>query len=374
MSENQGGGAAATLLKCCGVAFLLAVLGVVAMIVVGTQVMKRFVLKDPAAIEENLQSSLPDAAVPTGYVGVIGADIGLKMTLIAPEGTVAGTKTGDLPLAVSVVDTAGLGGGSAQARDQAIKLLDEQLGRFLADSSHDVTVKVGEQDVPAREQVGSQVGVEARQVSLVLGRTIAIVFRGKVDGFDQAAMDAFLASVTPPAAPATAAPVASTSGEAAGEGEEPASGGDAENPWAQLPVGTKLEQRTITRLQPADMRVETRAIYTVVAVDAEGVSVEMVTEAGSQRETTPLRFASDPEPLPAAAGREDEVLEERQETVSVPAGEFPCTYRKTRATQDGEEVGVLESWQDPSFPLPYKTVSTTEGSVSTTELVSIERP
>jgi hypothetical protein len=60
-------------------------------------------------------------------------------------------------------------------------------------------------------------------------------------------------------------------------------------------------------------------------------------------------------------------LEEKNESVTVPAGTYSCHYEKRKQNES-----VSETWTSGEVPLPVKTVVTTDSMKSTTVLVKFE--
>lgn len=125
------------------------------------------------------------------------------------------------------------------------------------------------------------------------------------------------------------------------------------DPWARCPIGATFVQRSlmITRPPLNPFQSEARITIKVEAVHAERVDLSVTTSMPG--------WPGEPEPQsiprrPMADGVRGELVEDRSTTITVPAGTFPCRYRRWEVGE-GAMRGSVEIWDDPSFPLPYKT-------------------
>ena len=98
-------------------------------------------------------------------------------------------------------------------------------------------------------------------------------------------------------------------------------------------------------------RSEARITIEVQALRDDAVDLRVTTAmpgwpAEPEQQTIPRRSMWD--------DFQGELVEERSETITVPAGTFPCRYRRWKVGQGAFRASV-EVWDDPSFPLPFKT-------------------
>jgi hypothetical protein len=143
--------------------------------------------------------------------------------------------------------------------------------------------------------------------------------------------------------------------------------------WGALGVGSSFSQtvKTDMKMGETSFSSETNMTYTVLSNDDKVVTVEMKVSAANMPPTA-QNTTFDVYPPDAQPGEKPEVLEERSASVTVPAGTFTCTYRKTKLVVAGAET-ITEVWQDDGEALPYKMVTTSPTSTSTMELTKIEK-
>ncbi len=165
-------------------------------------------------------------------------------------------------------------------------------------------------------------------------------------------------------------------GEAAEPEEEAAPPPEAEpdrrTAWAKLGDGSVLETTSKSKMQVAGQTMESETVqrYTIVSRDDTEVTVEIETAVAGTTQTSEQKF---PLRVPEQGGEEaKEPLEERQETVEVPAGSFDATYRKMEQDQAGQKMTV-ESWTTEDLPLPVKSTAKSDTLESVTELTRLEK-
>lgn len=225
----------------CAAALLLVVGGVVGATLVG-----RAFLQTPAAVVANVAASAPGAAIPAGYDGVPGGlDVPggvLRLSLVAPEGTTlespADYAAAGYPLVWCVAAVQAAEAKARDVEDLAAQYIDGRIGYMASESSETIALPLdGGGSIQATELLGAQDGVATRQLRVHLPpaglRRVCIVFRGKQEGFDEAAVRAFLSSVAPASPPVDEAPPNETapneapSDEAAPADPAPAGGAPA---------------------------------------------------------------------------------------------------------------------------------------------------
>lgn len=164
---------------------------------------------DPIKVVAKVESDLlPGSKVPPGYEGMMGMKIpGVwEMAIIVPQGMRQQTNQNNLPLMI-MVSTIPPGQNADQMKMQMQQAMQQQGGgggntNIKVESEQQVTVKVRGQDVAVTELVGAdQNGVKMKQVVMIVPRSttstdqVFIMFMGKADVFDQAAVDAFVNSI-----------------------------------------------------------------------------------------------------------------------------------------------------------------------------------
>jgi len=174
-----------------------------------------------------------------------------------------------------------------------------------------------------------------------------------------------------------------------------------ETAWAKLveamKVGTIATYTTTSTTDvpgSAPLTTKSERIETVTEVTPEQYAFDSVTKTltpaptPEQKVTITVKKADFIQgcktPAPAPEGFKMEVLEEKDESVTVPAGTFASNYRKTKLTDaDGKQETLSEMWMgrdDTNRLLKMMTLSSiTEGATTTkttmiTELIKLELP
>ena len=138
------------------------------------------------------------------------------------------------------------------------------------------------------------------------------------------------------------------------------------NPWASYGPGSSFEMLTETHMDKPvvmDSKAETKETIVSRTDDAVKVKVE-VTAAGQTMPAQEMEI-----PLKAKGEEKGEKpLEEKRETVTVPAGTFDCRYTRSKSGEATSEV-----WMSDDVPVPVKTVTTTDAMKSTLTLTKVEK-
>lgn len=177
-------------------------------------------------------------------------------------------------------------------------------------------------------------------------------------------------------------------GEAPAKTEEPAETpaetpaepeGEAtdEHPWQRCGVGSRFVLKGTTEgAAKSSMTLE----YELLELSDEQAVVQMKTINEIAGMDKPMENVTKIEmPFKASGeGEETQPLEEKDETVEVPAGSFDCTYRKLVSEANGMKT-TSESWMSDDLPVPVKSVTTLVGadgktmSATTMELVEVDK-
>ncbi len=248
---------------------------------------------------------------------------------------------------------------------------------FSADTAAVPAVAPAAPAPPPAKSGGGKTCLLCGVLALVLvgcpGAVAGLYLLTRGDGSEPVAVD-----VPPPDVPPPADGVAAVDPPKPAEPEQapaPAEPVDRRTAWGKLGVGSVFEQRSKTDMKVGEQSMTTESVitYTVKAVGEDEVTVEMKTALPSMPDFPPT--ANDVQ-FPARvkegeAGEQPEVLEEKKTDVTVPAGTFPCTYRKTRA-KVGDAETTTELWYDEAEALPYKVTVVNAQMSSVTELTRRE--
>jgi len=154
--------------------------------------------------------------------------------------------------------------------------------------------------------------------------------------------------------------------------EEPAVVAEKKHPWANYGPGTSFTTQSTTEMDVGGNKMKTEATtqYTLVSITDDVAKVKLDTTAMGNTTTSemevPLRLETTGE------AQEQPEMEERSESVEVPAGTFDATYRKTTSEQGGQET-VSETWMDDDVPVPFKMVIKNPTMTSTTVMTAMEK-
>lgn len=144
-------------------------------------------------------------------------------------------------------------------------------------------------------------------------------------------------------------------------------------PWARLGVGSTYEMKsaTETKMGEQSFTSESTMRQTLVALDDQHATVKTeVIVPNVPPVESEQRLPIYPEAT--ATSEEQPEAEEKPAEVTVPAGTFSCTYRKTTTTVNGQET-VTEVWVSDDEPLPYKMVVVTPTTRTVTELTKVDK-
>lgn len=143
-------------------------------------------------------------------------------------------------------------------------------------------------------------------------------------------------------------------------------GGHA-NPWTRYAPGTVFEISMETKLEkPAAMTMKSDMKETIVSRTDDAVKVKIETTTSGTTSSTEQEI-----PLHAKGEESKEKpLEEKSESITVPAGTFDCHYTKFKTGDN-----TTETWTSEKVPVPVKSVTTMSGAsegTSTMLLVKID--
>lgn len=165
---------------------------------------------DPVKVVAKVEGDiLPGSKVPPGYEGMMGMKVPgvMEMAIVIPQGMRQQTQQNNLPLMIMIC-TIPPGQSPEQMQLQMQQAMKQQGGggggntQLQVEAQQQLTVKVRGQDVTVNEQVGAdQNGVKMKQLVMIVPRSanstdqVLLMFMGKADVFDQAAVDAFINSI-----------------------------------------------------------------------------------------------------------------------------------------------------------------------------------
>jgi hypothetical protein len=207
--EEQGKGGGSGFLKFCLICGCLLFLLLAGVIGFGAYQASQMLTMDPVKVVAKVEGDiLPGSKVPPGYEGMMGMKIPgvMEMAIVVPQGMRQQTNQNNLPL-MMMISTIPPGQNAEQMKLQMQQAMAQQGGggantQIQVEAQQQVTVKVRGQDVVVNEMVGAdQNGVKMKQLVMMVPRSttssdlVFIMFMGKADVFDQAAVDAFLASI-----------------------------------------------------------------------------------------------------------------------------------------------------------------------------------
>jgi pSer/pThr/pTyr-binding forkhead associated (FHA) protein len=151
--------------------------------------------------------------------------------------------------------------------------------------------------------------------------------------------------------------------------EEPEGEEKIENPWKDFGVGSRF----VFKLKSKGTGYETESTmtYTLLELNDEKAVVEMKTEMKAMPKPTINKLDF---PFKGKEGEEKKPLEEKDETLEVPAGKYDCTYRKFENEAAGQK-STTESWTSDDLPLviAVKSVTTSKAAVTTMTLMEVEK-
>jgi pSer/pThr/pTyr-binding forkhead associated (FHA) protein len=139
----------------------------------------------------------------------------------------------------------------------------------------------------------------------------------------------------------------------------------AQNPWLKCGVGSSFVQTSEMHMEkPAVMNMTTEMRYTVVSKTDDAAHIKMETTTSGT--TSASEF--DAKTTPADATQANKPVEQKDESVTVPAGTFSCHYTKTKTDQ-----ATIETWMCDDFPVAVKSVSTTDTTKTTMTLTKVDK-
>lgn len=144
--------------------------------------------------------------------------------------------------------------------------------------------------------------------------------------------------------------------------------------WARLGVGSMFEMKSVTEMKMGEQTFNSESTLkqTLVGLDDTHATVKTEVFVPNVASPEPTEQKMPIYPDETATGEKPETLEEKTTDVTVPAGTFSCTYRKTKSVINGQEM-TMETWHDEAQPLPYKSIVVSPTSRTVTELTKIEK-
>lgn len=161
---------------------------------------------DPAKVVTKVESDiLPGSDVPANYQGLMAMKIPgmMEFAVIVPQGMQQQANQNQVGLMMWVCSMPA-GANQAQMQQQMQASMQGQGGgntKIQVEAENQKVVKVRGQDTAFTETIGTSDGVPVKQLIGVIPRSagsgdqVLIMFMGKADIFDQAAVDAFLSSI-----------------------------------------------------------------------------------------------------------------------------------------------------------------------------------
>lgn len=206
--EKSGGGGFLKFCLICGcLLLLLAGAGFGFMAYQVSQMLTMDPVKVVAKVETEI---LPGSKMPPGYAGMMAMKIPgmMEFAIAVPQGMQQQANQGNLPLMIMIC-TLPPGANPDQMKQQMLQQMQQQQGQsaggggqLQVEAEKQRTIKVRGQEVPLQELVGvADNGVKMKQVLAVVPQApgsneqVLLMFMGKEDIFDQAAVDAFLKSI-----------------------------------------------------------------------------------------------------------------------------------------------------------------------------------
>lgn len=204
--EKTGGGGFLKFCLICG-CLLLLLLGAGGGFM-AYQVSQMFTV-DPVKVTAKVESDiLPGSKVPQGYSGMMAMKMPgvMEFAIVVPQGMQQQTNQNNLPL-MMMICTLPPGANPDQMKQQMQQAMQQQgqggtSTQIQVEAEQQHTIKVHGQEVPVQELVGvADNGVKMKQVIAVVPQSptsseqVLLMFMGKEDIFDQAAVDAFLQSI-----------------------------------------------------------------------------------------------------------------------------------------------------------------------------------
>ncbi|MCO5171872.1 MAG: hypothetical protein M9894_36695 [Planctomycetes bacterium] len=171
--------------------------------------LKDMFVMDPVRVTAKVEAEiLPGAKVPDGYSGMFAMRFPgglMEFALIAPEGMQQQANQNTLPLMIMAC-TIPPGSSADEVKGQMQQAMQQQTGRaggnMKVEAEEQRTITARGVEVTLQEHVGvADNGVKMKQLLVIVpqkpgsSQQVLLMFMGKEDIFDQAAVDAFLESL-----------------------------------------------------------------------------------------------------------------------------------------------------------------------------------
>lgn len=138
------------------------------------------------------------------------------------------------------------------------------------------------------------------------------------------------------------------------------------DPWAKYGPGSSFELAVETRAEkPVAFESKVTIKQTVLTRSDELVRIETQTTVSGNTTKGETDLPRHPK---ATDHKVEKPLEEKHESITVPAGTFECRYEKRKNGDTTSEV-----WTSDDVPVAIKSVTSTDGSKTTMTLVKYEK-
>ncbi|HZU95084.1 MAG TPA: FHA domain-containing protein [Planctomycetota bacterium] len=138
------------------------------------------------------------------------------------------------------------------------------------------------------------------------------------------------------------------------------------NPWGSVGVGSSYTTLTEMHMEkPAAFDSKTEVVYTLVSRTDDKAKVKIESKTG---ETAAPAIEQEFDLHPTGEQKGEKPLEEKNESVTVPAGTFSCHYTKTKTAE-----ATAETWMSDDVPVAVKSVVTTDGGKTTMTLTKVDK-
>src|SRR5262245_28733734 len=157
---------------------------------------------DPANAEKVAQE-ITAYQLPAGYHPIMGMNLGVKMAMFGPEGIMGGSSQGmpDAGMLIMLMQAPGSGTNAEQMREQLEQSMSGQMGmggqKLEATGTKDATIR-GQPVTLTVSEGTDRNGESIKSVSGVfegLGGPSMVMILGRASAWDEAQVDAFLASM-----------------------------------------------------------------------------------------------------------------------------------------------------------------------------------
>jgi hypothetical protein len=144
---------------------------------------------------------------------------------------------------------------------------------------------------------------------------------------------------------------------------------DNRSPWTRIGIGSVFVTHSVTRMQkPFEHVTETTIKQTLLGRTDTEASVRLELTEGDQTSAHEEKISLRQDPV---APHDGSTMTTTEEVCTVPAGTFPCTKTDVELTQDDVTRSNV-TWTSKRFPVPLRTIVTTENMTITTELTSLK--